>query len=51
MFKKFSLFLTVVAFLVSAVPAQTKLTYPKPKKIEQVDNYHGVSVSDAPFVR
>ena len=46
MLKKFSLFLAVISFLASVVPAQTKLTYPKPKKIEQVDNYHGVAVND-----
>src|SRR6188508_2882934 len=46
MFRKFSLFLLIFSFLVSAVPAQKRLDYPKPKKIEQVDNYHGTAVSD-----
>jgi prolyl oligopeptidase len=46
MLKKFSLFLLIYSFAVAAVPAQTKLSYPKPKKVEQVDNYHGTTVSD-----
>ena len=46
MIRKLSLFLFIVSLLVSAVPAQKKLDYPKPKKIEQVDNYHGTPVSD-----
>src|SRR5688572_10415279 len=46
MIRKFSLFLLIFSFLVSAVPAQKRLDYPKPKKIEQVDNYHGTTVSD-----
>jgi prolyl oligopeptidase len=46
MLKKLSLFLLIYSFVVSAVPAQKKLNYPKPKKVEQVDNYHGTMVSD-----
>jgi len=44
--KKLSLFLLIYAFVVSAIPAQTKLNYPKPRKVDQVDNYHGTKVSD-----
>ena len=46
MLRKLSLFLLIFCLFVSAVPAQKKLDYPKPKKIDQVDNYHGTAVSD-----
>ncbi len=46
MFRKLSLLLLIFSFLVSAVPAQKRLDYPKPKKIEQIDNYHGTAVND-----
>ncbi len=45
MFKRTLLFLVVCAFLTSAVPAQ-KFDYPKPRRGDQVDNYHGTSVAD-----
>jgi prolyl oligopeptidase len=45
MFKKSLLLVVLCSFLASAVPAQ-KINYPKPKKAEQVDNYHGTRVSD-----
>ncbi len=46
MLRKLSLLLLIFSFLVSAVPAQKRLDYPKPKKIEQIDNYHGTAVND-----
>ncbi len=44
-FKKSVLFL-VFMFLTSSVFAQTKVEYPKTKKIEQTDDYHGTKVAD-----
>ena len=29
-----------------STPAQTKFEYPKPKKVEQIDDYHGTKVAD-----
>lgn len=46
MLKKLSLFLLIFSFVVTSIPAQKKFDYPKPKKVAQVDNYHGVSVAD-----
>ncbi|HMQ05094.1 MAG TPA: prolyl oligopeptidase family serine peptidase [Pyrinomonadaceae bacterium] len=46
MFKKLSLSLVALALLVSGVPAQTKFAYPKARKVDQVDNYHGTMVRD-----
>lgn len=46
MLKKLPLFLLLYSFFVAAVPAQTKLDYPKPRKADQVDNYHGTMVHD-----
>ncbi len=34
------------SFVVASIPAQTKFEYPKPKKVDQVDNYHGTMVRD-----
>ena len=45
MFKKSALFL-VIMFLTASVFAQTKVEYPKTKKIEQMDDYHGTKVAD-----
>ncbi|MEQ1923934.1 MAG: S9 family peptidase, partial [Pyrinomonadaceae bacterium] len=45
MFKRDLFFLVICAFLTSAVPAQ-KFDYPKPRRGDQVDNYHGTSVAD-----
>ncbi len=45
MFKKSVLFL-VIMFLATSIFAQTKVEYPKTKKIEQMDNYHGTKVAD-----
>ncbi|MGD9564231.1 MAG: prolyl oligopeptidase family protein [Pyrinomonadaceae bacterium] len=46
MLRKIAVFLIVYAFCVAAIPAQTKFNYPKPRKVEQVDNYHGTMVRD-----
>ncbi len=46
MIKKLFLFLLAFLFTSSAIPAQKKFDYPKPKKVEQTDNYHGTNVSD-----
>lgn len=46
MMKKLFCFVLVYALLVPFAFAQTKLEYPQAKKVEQVDNYHGTSVSD-----
>lgn len=46
MLKKFSLFLLIFSFVVTSVPAQKKFEYPKPRKANQVDNYHGTAVND-----
>lgn len=46
MLKKFSLSLLILSFVAAGVPAQKKYDYPKPRKANQVDNYHGTSVAD-----
>lgn len=46
MFRRLSLLIALFAMLLSSVSAQNGFNYPKPKKVEQVDNYHGVQVSD-----
>ena len=46
MFRKFLILLPLLALLLTSVSAQTAFDYPKPKKVEQVDNYHGTQVSD-----
>ncbi|MBK7393058.1 MAG: S9 family peptidase [Chloracidobacterium sp.] len=45
MFKRTLFFVVICAFLTSAVPAQ-KFDYPKPRRGDQVDNFHGTSVAD-----
>ena len=40
--------LSLFAFLCTSVSAQNGFNYPKPKKVEQVDEYHGTKVTD-PF--
>jgi prolyl oligopeptidase len=45
MFRRSFLAVTLAAFLYTGLSAQT-FEYPKPKKVEQVDNYHGTQVSD-----
>lgn len=46
MLRKFFLALFLTTFLVSGLAAQTSFDYPKPKKVEQVDDYFGTKVSD-----
>ncbi|MDQ3490330.1 MAG: prolyl oligopeptidase family serine peptidase [Acidobacteriota bacterium] len=46
MLNKFLLVLLFFSFLVSSVPAQKKFDYPKPRKSDQVDDYHGTKVAD-----
>ena len=46
MFRKLLLCLVLVSFLTASIPAQTGAGYPKAKKVEQVDDYHGVKVQD-----
>src|SRR5436190_15757450 len=46
MFRRSFLSLTLATFLFTGAYAQTAFDYPKPKKVEQVDNYHGTQVSD-----
>ena len=48
MILKKSAVLLMVMLLVANISAQSKIEYPKTKKIDQVDNYHGTSVAD-PF--
>ncbi len=45
MFKRNLVVLVLLSFLVSAVPAQ-KIEYPKARRVDQVDVFHGVSVAD-----
>jgi len=46
MLKRTSAFLILAAILTVNVPAQAKFDYPKPRKAEQVDDYHGTKVAD-----
>jgi prolyl oligopeptidase len=46
MFRKLTLLLLLASVFTSTLSAQQGLTYPKPKKVEQVDDYHGTKVSD-----
>lgn len=46
MFRKLLFSLALVSFLTAAIPAQNGGGYPKAKKIDQVDDYHGVKVHD-----
>jgi len=46
MLQKSILCLLVFAFVSLAVPAQTKFDYPKPRRGEQVDDFHGTKVAD-----
>ncbi|MBC7900344.1 MAG: S9 family peptidase, partial [Saprospiraceae bacterium] len=46
MIKSFSLILLVFSFLLSNLSAQTAFDYPKPRKADQTDDYHGTKVSD-----
>ncbi|HQU91400.1 MAG TPA: hypothetical protein PLK77_03845, partial [Pyrinomonadaceae bacterium] len=46
MFRKSLLSLVFVSFITASIPAQNGAGYPKAKKVDQVDDYHGVKVSD-----
>jgi len=46
MIKRLSLIVLALAFIADPVPAQNGPGYPKAKKADQVDDYHGVKVSD-----
>jgi prolyl oligopeptidase len=46
MFRRSLVLFSLVAFLLTTISAQNGFNYPKPKKIEQIDDYHGVRVSD-----
>ncbi|MEP6705609.1 MAG: S9 family peptidase, partial [Acidobacteriota bacterium] len=46
MYRKFLLALSITTFLFAGLSAQTGFNYPKPKKVQQVDDYHGVKVND-----
>jgi prolyl oligopeptidase len=41
-----SLFFLSLTLLISSVSAQNAFDYPKPRKADQVDDYHGVKVAD-----
>lgn len=45
---KFYFALSMILFLLTDALAQTKFEYPKPKSTQQMDDYHGVKISD-PF--
>ncbi|MGD9588087.1 MAG: prolyl oligopeptidase family protein [Pyrinomonadaceae bacterium] len=47
MIRKVSILLLVFAFAVSNLPAQKKFEYPKARKSDQVDNFHGTRVVDS----
>ena len=44
--KRFFSITLVFSFLISGVSAQTAFDYPKPRKSDQVDDFHGTKVSD-----
>ncbi|MGQ0542000.1 MAG: prolyl oligopeptidase family serine peptidase [Blastocatellia bacterium] len=46
MIRKFFLALAIFTLLSSSIPAQNGWSYPKPRKTDQVDDYHGTKVSD-----
>ena len=46
MLRKFTLSFALVSLLAVSLPAQQGLNYPKPKKVDQVDDYHGTKVYD-----
>lgn len=46
MIRKFFLAVALFTLLSSSIPAQNGWSYPKPRKAEQVDDYHGTKVSD-----
>ncbi len=46
MFRKSLLSLVFVSFITASIPAQNGAGYPKARRVDQVDDYHGVKVSD-----
>ena len=46
MLRKSVAFLLFAAFLAANVPAQGGFNYPKPRRSDQVDDFHGVKVAD-----
>jgi len=46
MHRKFLWFIAIISFAVFAASAQNGAGYPNAKKVDQVDDYHGVKVSD-----
>ena len=46
MFRKGILSVAIVSLLAGAVSAQKGIAYPPAKKVDQTDNYHGISVPD-----
>jgi prolyl oligopeptidase len=46
MLRKLFLLLVISSFVAASVPAQKRFEYPKAKKVDQVDDYHGTAVQD-----
>ena len=46
MFRKGLLSVALVSLFTAAIPAQKGIAYPQAKKVDQTDNYHGISVPD-----
>ncbi len=46
MFKRSFALAIVCAFFAAGLPAQTKFDYPKPRRADQADNFHGTMVAD-----
>ena len=46
MFRKGLLSVVLVSLFTAAIPAQKGIAYPQAKKVDQTDNYHGISVPD-----
>ncbi|MFN0279962.1 MAG: prolyl oligopeptidase family serine peptidase [Pyrinomonadaceae bacterium] len=46
MFKKSFVLVVLFVFLAGSVPAQSSFDYPKPRRADQVDDFHGTKVTD-----
>ncbi|MBV9215751.1 MAG: S9 family peptidase [Acidobacteria bacterium] len=46
MFRRFVPLVIVLSVVASAIPAQVKYDYPKPRRADVVDDFHGVKVAD-----